>query len=261
MKLCLIHWNAAEARDRAATLRAAGYAVVGQPFTAASLRKLKANPPAAFVIDLTRLPSQGRDVAIQLRHAKATRHVPIVFADGDPVKLANIKRHLPDAVYTPWSRVRSALKRAIANPPENPEVPSSVFAAYAGVPLAKKLGIKANAVVALVNAPQGFENALGTLPRGTKLRRRVRGQVDMIVWFAITRSDVTRRIDRLGAAAGKDGLWIAWPKKASGVTSDLSQTVVRELAAAHGLVDYKVAAIDHRWSGLRFTRKKPPSVS
>ena len=252
----LIHWNAAEAKKSAAKLRAAGYSVAAQPVTAASLRKLGKEPPAAIVVDLSRLPVQGRDVAIALRHGKATRHIPLVFVDGDPAKVARIKRHIPNAEYTNWNRVRSSLKRAIAHPPKDPLRPTSAFAGYAGVALVKKLGIKTNGLVTLVGAPRGFEKTLGALPKGAKLKRRLRGRADLIIWFAKSRKDLERRIAQLGTAAGTDGLWIAWPKRASGIASDLSQIVVRDIAEAHGLVDFKIAAIDEIWSGLRFTRRK-----
>ena len=256
LEVYLIHWNVTEAKERAARLRAAGYSVAVGPASAASLRKLKQNPPAAIVIDLSRLPAQGRDVAIALRHAKATRHIPLVFVEGDPVKVTGIKRHVPDAEYTDWSRFRSSLKRAIAHPPKDPVTPRSVFAGYAGVPLVKKLGIKANSLVTLVGAPKSFERNLGTLPEGAKLRRQLRGRADLIIWFAKSRADLERRIAKLGTVTAKDGLWIAWRKRASGIVSDLSQVIVREIAEAHGLVDYKIAAIDESWSGLKFTRRK-----
>jgi response regulator RpfG family c-di-GMP phosphodiesterase len=124
----LIHWNAAEAEERADELRSAGYDVVCDPLDQAGLRALRENPPSAVVIDLSRLPSQGRDVALGIRKYKVTRHVPLVFVGGDPEKVARIKELLPDAVYTTWNRIRNSLKRAISNPPQDPVVPDSVMA-------------------------------------------------------------------------------------------------------------------------------------
>jgi CheY-like chemotaxis protein len=252
----LIHWNAAEAAERAARLRAAGYSVDSEMLTPNGLRELRDNPPDAVVIDLTRIPSHGRDVALGLRGYKATRHVPLVFVEGDAEKVARIKELLPDAVYTTWGRIRSALKRAIANPPRDPAVPKSVLVGYSGTPLAKKLGIKANSVVALIGAPTGFEKALGKLPEGVTLRRRVSGRPDLTIWFNKSCRDLERRIGRIAGRVGKDGLWIAWPKKSSRKTADLSQAEVRRIGLAAGLVDYKVCAIDATWSGLKFTRKR-----
>ncbi len=252
----LIHWNADEAKVRAAELSTAGYEVGRARFSLAGFRELKRKPPAAIVIDLSRSPSQGRDVGLGLRRSKATRQIPLVFVGGEPEKVSRVRAHLPDATYTSWRRIRSALERAIARPPNDPVVPDSILAGYAGTPLPKKLGIKAGYVVALVDAPGGFEKTLGSLPEGVKLRRQARGRPDLVVWFVESRRQLERRVERLGELAGDGGLWIAWPKKSSGADSDLTQGVVREAGLAVGLVDYKVCAIDNRWSGLRFTRRK-----
>jgi hypothetical protein len=257
-RIRLVHWNAEEAAGRIATLESAGYAVehetrAGPPM----LRSIRDDPPAAVAIDMTRIPSQGRDVGLALRHHGGTRHVPLVFVGGDPAKIERVKELLPDAVYTPWSRVLSALKGAIAHPPAEPVAPRSLLAPYEGTPLPKKLGIKPGLAIALSGAPEGFENSLGMLPKGATLRRQVRGKSDLIVWFANSRRDLERRIERMGAAIADGGsLWIAWPKRASGVPSDLTQKDVRAVGLASGLVDYKVCSIDDTWSGLRFARRK-----
>jgi hypothetical protein len=252
----LIHWNTSEAEERAALLRSTGYDVTYEPLNAAGLRALRAEPPDAVVIDLTRLPSQGRDMAVNLRTYKSTRHVPLVFVEGDPKKVAKIQEILPDAVCTTWRQIANALGDAIAHPPADPVALDSVFAAYSGTPLPKKLGIKPNAVVALVNAPVGIEKTLGRLPEGVMLRREDYGQPDVTLWFTTSREDLEREVNRMGAFADKGGLWIIWPKKASGVKSDLTQAVVRELGLASGLVDFKVCAVDATWSGLRFTQRE-----
>ncbi|MCK4409889.1 MAG: DUF3052 domain-containing protein [Candidatus Eisenbacteria sp.] len=148
------------------------------------------------------------------------------------------------------------LTRALRLRSADPVVPDSTFAAYAGTPLAKKLGIKPGSVVVLVGAPEGFEGRLGSLPEGVVLRRGARGRCDLVLWFAQSRREVERRVARLGEFAGRDGLWIAWTKRASGVPSDLSQTIVREIGLSSGLVDYKICSIDDTWAGLRFTRRE-----
>ncbi len=135
-------------------------------------------------------------------------------------------------------------------------VPKSVFDVYSSTPLPKKLGIKARSVVALVGAPEGFEETLGELPEGVVLREQPHGQPDLTLWFTKSRKDLEHGIEQMGALADKGGLWIAWPKKSSGVTSDLSQNVVREVGLAAGLVDYKICSIDQTWSALRFTRRE-----
>ena len=253
----LIHWNAAGAEKRADKLRAAGYRVDSEPVRGpSSLRELRSHPPDAVVIDLSRLPSQGRDLGLSLRGLTTTRHVPLVFIEGDPEKVARIKQLLPDAVYTTWGRIRGSLKRAIARPPADPVVPESAMAGYSGTPLPKKLGIKPSSVVALVGAPQGFEDTLGELPDGVSLRRGARGRRDLTIWFTRSLKDLERRVERLAALVGDGGLWIAWPKKASGLATDLTQAHVRKAGLARGLVDYKICAIDETWSGLKFSRRK-----
>lgn len=253
----LIHWNTEEAEERAERLRASGYKISCEPFEGAStMRRLGEDPPSAVVIDLSRLPSQGRDVALGIRAYKSTRHLPIIFVDGDPEKVARIKKHLPDAVYTVWSRIRSGLKRAIAYPPAEPVVPRSRLDGYAGTALPKKLGIKADSVVALAGAPPGFEDTLGELPQGAVLRRGARGPSDVTIWFTRSRKDLERRIRQMANRTESGVLWIAWPKKASVLKTDLSQVVVRKVGLAVGIVDYKICSIDESWSGLLFTKRK-----
>jgi hypothetical protein len=256
----LIHWKAEEAEERAQRIRSAGYEVVSEPLNPARVRELRDDPPLAVVIDLSRLPSQGRDVALNIRKYKATRHVPLVFVDGDPEKVARIKDLLPDAVYTSWSRIESSLKRAIAHAPAQPVVPDSVMAPYKGAPLPKKLGFKAESVVALVEAPEGFEETLGDLPQGVMLRHDAGAPTDLTLYFARSRQELESRVGGLAASAEKGGLWIIWPKKSSGVASDLSQNVVREVGLGAGLVDFKVCSVDETWSGLRFTRREQQST-
>lgn len=257
-RIRLIHWNADEARDRAAALRAAGHTVTAGPLTGpGSLREIATQPPDAFVIDLTRLPSHGRDVALGFRSYKATRRVPIVFAEGDPDKVAKIKALLPDATYTTWGRIRGALKSAIAHPPAAPVVPASNLAGYSGTPLPKKLGIKPGSTIALVGAPPDFAKTLGALPKGATLRGAGADVRDLTIWFTASRRNLDGNLARLAAAIGDTPMWIAWPKQASGMKTDLTQQYLREAGLAVGLVDYKVCAIDATWSGLLFKRRRP----
>jgi CheY-like chemotaxis protein len=254
----LIHWNADEARERAKLIRGAGYRVQHEvPRGPESLRELRTRPPAAIVIDLTRLPSHGREVALAVRYTKSTRHIPLVFVAGAPEKVARVKRVLPDAVYAPWSRIRSALRSAIAHPPAKPRVPSSVLEGYSGTPLPKKLGIQPDSEVALVGAPGDFHKTLSNLPPGASLRNARAPRGELTLWFARSRKEFERRIRKFAAALGDGRMWIAWPKQASGMKSDLSDRVIRGPALAAGLVDYKVCAIDATWSGLLFRHRQP----
>jgi hypothetical protein len=127
-------------------------------------------------------------------------------------------------------------------------------AGYSGTPLPRKLGIKPGARVALLRAPEGFDATLGELPEGIAVAHRLGGaRRDVLVAFFTERAQLSARLPALRDALATDGgLWIAWPKRASGVATDLDENRVRELGLEAGLVDNKVCAIDQTWSGLRF---------
>ncbi|MHC4515486.1 MAG: PleD family two-component system response regulator [Planctomycetota bacterium] len=256
VRVLLIHWNADEAKERLQRLRSAGHtATAYSQQGGGGLQKFRDKPPAAVVIDLSRLPSHGRAVATWLRQQKATRQVPIVFVDGDREKVARTRKALPDAVYASWRGIRGALARALAKPPTKPVVPGTM-ADYSGTPLPKKLGIRAGSVVALLGAPDRFEKTLGKLPADVTLRHQARGKADLVMLFTKSRADLDRRLAAAKRTiADRGSLWIAWPKQASGVASDLTQQLVRKTGLATGLVDYKICAIDATWSGLRFARR------
>ena len=125
---------------------------------------------------------------------------------------------------------------------------------YSGTPLPRKLGIKEGHTVAIVRPPAGFIRTLGELPGGVTLRSGLAGRkaLDVVVVFITKRSQLEQQLPsirrRMTPAAG---LWVAWPKKSSGVLTDVTDNVVREIALPTGLVDNKVCAIDATWSGLR----------
>jgi hypothetical protein len=123
------------------------------------------------------------------------------------------------------------------------------MAGYSGTPLVKKLGIKEQSKVVLLGAPPGL---LAELPAGVTLRRDLRGAADVVLAFLTTRVKLEEGIAPLGRTVfPKGGLWIAWPKRASGLETDISDHVVREVALPLGLVDNKVCAVDDIWTGLR----------
>jgi len=128
------------------------------------------------------------------------------------------------------------------------------MAGYSGTPLPKKLGIKEGHAVALLAAPATFPRTLGTLPEDVRTTTALRGTrpFDVIVWFPKNHAELTRRFSAIArrlTPAG--GLWVGWPKRASGVPTDITEDVVRAVALAAGLVDNKVCAIDDVYSGLR----------
>jgi hypothetical protein len=131
-------------------------------------------------------------------------------------------------------------------------------AGYSSRPLAAKLGIGPGSVLALLGAPEDAERLLAaSLPGDVELRRSARGRVHVALLFVSRRAELARRIPALERAIFPDGaLWVAWPKRASGVATDMTEDVVREVALPRGLVDNKVAAIDATWSGLRLVHRK-----
>lgn len=252
-----VHWKAEEVPERAAKLEALGYAVDGEvPGTSIGIKALREDPPDAFVVDLGRLPSHGREVAFSLRQSKALRGIPIVFVDGAVAKVEKIRTELPDAVYASWDGIGPALEEAIASPPADPVVLMSDSGSPAGKPLAQKLGIKEGMTIALVDAPEGFDAVPAPLPDGVAVRRGNRGAREMTIWFVTARSELEKRFEKVAAAVGEGTLWMAWPKRSSGVDTDLSEDVVRDVALPAGMVDTKVCAIDETWSGLRLTRRR-----
>jgi hypothetical protein len=260
----LLHWDAAEARERAARLAVPGVIVdAALPPPPVLLRELRQKPPAAIVISLDRLPSAGRDFAFGLRGQKSTRAVPLVFVGGSPDKVASVRARLPDAVFASWEQAGPALARVLAAPPATaapgPAASAGVMAGYAGTPLPKKLGIKPGAYVALLGAPPDFAAKLGALPTGTRLTTAADANTGLALWFVRRRSDLDLGLAEAVALAARMPVWIISPKKSGPLTADLSQNDVRAACLTAGLVDYKVCAVDSAWSGLLFTRRGRPS--
>ncbi|SYZ72298.1 conserved hypothetical protein [Candidatus Zixiibacteriota bacterium] len=252
----LVHWKAEEAGEKAKLLKNAGHDVVYRPITPAILKAMKTDPPDAVVIDLSRVPSQGREIAVNLRQAKATRHIPIVFVEGETDKLARIKALLPDAEYTTWENIKESLDKAIKYPPANPVAMKTVFDAYIGTPLFKKLGIVGNMTVVLIDPPSDHKKILGRLPAGSTAVTKLKKQNEFVIWFVRSSINLRKFGDYSRVAAKTGRLWVAWPKKSSGIVSDLSQTAVRRAGLATGMVDCKICAIDDTWSALLFTWPK-----
>lgn len=126
---------------------------------------------------------------------------------------------------------------------------------YSGTPLPRKLGIKEGHYLALLREPDAFRGTLGELPDGVKVTTRMprpTSPADVIVAFFTKRAEFERRLKAMMAAVDVDGgLWISWPKRASGVPTDITEDVIRDVGVAAGMVDNKVCAVDETWSGLR----------
>ncbi|HLK32712.1 MAG TPA: hypothetical protein VKT29_06455 [Terriglobales bacterium] len=127
------------------------------------------------------------------------------------------------------------------------------MAGYSGTPLIKKLGIKPGHRIALIDEPAGYRKYLGSLPEKVACSGQLEGKLNLIQLFVMQRSELKGRFVAAKRCLAPDGaLWICWPKRTSGVETDLNENVVREIGLGLGLVDVKVCAVDETWSGLKF---------
>jgi hypothetical protein len=252
----LFHWRAAEAAPLIRQLRAAGYAVEypGDKHNG-SFRSLREGPFHAAVIDLTRLPSHGRWVAAEIRAHKALRSLPIVFVGGDPDKVAEIRQHMPDAIYTSPARLASALKKAkpLADPVQPPRM-----MARTDRTTAQKMGIREGARVAVIDPPRGYLQVIGAVPPGATLEEHPREILPITLWFIHDADTYLASLPRMRELTGaRSRLWIVWPKAGTekAATSGITQFLLRKAALEFGMVDYKICAVSPVWSAMLFTRK------
>jgi len=130
------------------------------------------------------------------------------------------------------------------------------MAGYSHRSLVEKLGIKPGSRIAIINPPRGFRATLGKLPPGVTVAAHLRGALPFIHFFVVSRAVLESRLPALLRGLEPAGaLWVSWPKQASGVTTDITEDVIRAVALPTGLVDVKVAAIDDVWSGLKLVRR------
>ena len=130
-------------------------------------------------------------------------------------------------------------------------------AGYSGTPLVKKLGVKRSFRVKTKNAPANYREMLEPLPEGVVISARLRAPVDLQHIFSKSRRELSRQLSICLSEIRQDGMiWASWPKKSSGVPSEITEDVVRELALPLGLVDVKVCAIDETWSGLKLVIRR-----
>jgi hypothetical protein len=128
---------------------------------------------------------------------------------------------------------------------------------YSGTPLVKKLGFAPDMSVVLLHAPPNFSDLLGEIPSRVKISRRLTDPVDLALIFVQYAADLSTQVLALKTAVSPDGiLWVAWPKRASKMPTDLSENLIREIVLPTGLVDVKVCAIDETWSGLKLVIRK-----
>lgn len=251
----LVHWDKHEGLERRQQLEALGFdaAFDSGDGILVVIRAIKSSPPDAVVIDLSRIPSHGREVATSLRETKAARHVPLVFVGGEPEKVEKTRQLIPDATYTTWGRIKTALPKAIAKPLKSPVIPD--HNAW-GRPVVEKLGVKPGFKVALLGSPKGFADTLKPMPAKVRFTARPEPDADIYICFARTNRELQAHLLAVGGAANRQTLWLSWPKKAAGTATELNGNIVRETGLRAGWVDFKVCAIDATWSGLAFKRRK-----
>jgi hypothetical protein len=135
---------------------------------------------------------------------------------------------------------------------------SAVTVGYSGTPLTQKLGIKPGMSIAVLNAPPNIDAILGELPDDVSITRRLRGHHDLVLIFIAHQVELAARVPALISAIAPNGMiWVAWPKRASKIETDMTEDVIREIVLpTSDLVDVKVCAIDQVWSGLKLVIRK-----
>jgi hypothetical protein len=132
-----------------------------------------------------------------------------------------------------------------------------IVAGYSGTPLAKKLGIKPGTVLHAVHAPDDYAALLDPLPENVKLVQNEVDELDLVHLFTSNRLELIKLIERYKTKIKQNGaIWVSWPKKMSGIRSEITEDTVREVALPMGLVDIKVCAVDDVWSGLKLVIRK-----
>ncbi len=252
----LLSWHDDVAK-KAASLKHPGLRIDAAPLikTSGLVGELAHLNPAALVLDLDKRPSHLREIALAIRSSKSAHHIPILFAGGLPEKMDRIRSENPDATYTTWSDASKALAALLQHPAPIPAIaPPRDFSA---TPLPKKLGIDTDMQIALIAAPDGFEELLGDLPDNTALITRITPKTNLALCFIRSLEDLEATLDLLTLRLPKQAsVWIIHPKRTPKHHVDFNQNHVRDAALATGLVDYKVCSIDADWSALKFAHRK-----
>ncbi len=248
----VIHWKPAEAGPLLGACRTTGFDIICPECDGMSaVRAVRSVLPDVILIDLSRLPSHGREVAVFLRRAKETRQVPIVFVGGEAEKVAAIRQLLPDAAYCNLAKVAATLKRQIKQTTHREFVkPPGIMERAQDKSSAQKLGIEAGAMVCVVEPPRDFPNILGDLPDEVDFEAKA---APVTLWFVDDREDLLASLGRMRSVAPHTRLWLLWRK---GSVGGLTQNSLRELTREVGLVDYKICSVDSRWSAMLFAVKK-----
>lgn len=257
-RIRLLHWKRSEAEAYIQLLSEAGHNVdYDEQFRPALMKSWRESPPAAFVIHLGRLPSHGREIAVALRQSPRTRCVPIVFCAGEEEKVAQIRSILPDAFYCTFGRLRSTLRKALANPPAEPVKPIEMMDRYRSRTAAQKLGIQQSSIVHAIDAPRDLASVIGELPPGAKiLNSESDPKAPVTLCFIHELHSLAATLSRVRKLASTSKLWILWRKGGSAACGQVTETLVRQTAIDLGLVDYKICSVNAVWSALLFAAKR-----
>ncbi|HEX4771682.1 MAG TPA: hypothetical protein VH351_12665 [Bryobacteraceae bacterium] len=249
----VIHWNAEEAVPLLSSLREAGFTVeYDERFGTPVLQSCRRKPPSVFVIDLSRLPAHGREVAVALRQSPKTRHIPVVFCEGKPDKVDRIRALFPDAVFC--SRAAAAAAAKSAKEVQHPVRPIPMMERFGNRTAAQKLGIAEGTTVTLIDPPRDIATALGGLPPNVQFSEEEDGKVTLC--FVHDIDSARAKLSAVRKLASKTRLWILWRKKGAPGYAGVSGALIRETGIDLGLVDYKICSVSDVWSGMVFTRRK-----
>jgi hypothetical protein len=252
----LISWHE-DIKAKAAALKQTGIRIDAAPLIRLSgiVGDLARLNPSVLVLDLDKLPSNSREIALALRSSKSACHIPILFAGGTAEKIVRIRTEHPDGIFASWSEARQTLAALLQEPPSSPQaMPPRDFST---TPLLKKLGIRANMEIAVIASPDGFEDLLGDLPENSSLVTRLSAKTGLALCFVRSPKDLAGTLDLLTLRLPKQAsVWIVHPKRAGKYQVDFNQNDVRDHSLAVGLVDYKVCSIDNDWSALKFAWRK-----
>jgi hypothetical protein len=262
-----------DTESRTALLKQPGVTVDSAPLvrTSAVIGEMAGLNPAALVLDLDKLPSNSREIALMLRASKSARHIPILFAgelspgaDGSlPDKFARLKSELPDIPYTAWPDAAKALATLLKSPATVPPIVPAPRTYTASLP--QKLGIVSASdkskpkprQIALLAAPDEFPALLSDLPETVSFVPRITPRTFLALCFVRSLAELAASFDLLtynlpeGASA-----WVVYPKGAPKQQRKFNEHDVRRLGLDVGLVDYKICSVDGNWSAMKFTRRK-----
>ncbi len=258
-RIRLLHWKAAEAAPYIEALQKAGYKVeYEEQFRPGLMKSWRESPPDAFVIDLSRLPSHGREIAIASAPIAANAKCPALCSARERKKRSlEFEASCPTLPIAPCRNLPSALRRALANRLADPVKPIQMMDRYRGRTAAQKLGIKEGSAVALIDPPRDFTKVLGELPHRVELLDGDSGEnASVTLCFVHGAHALLPTLSAIRSRASASKLWILWRKGGSAARGDLTETLVRSHAIDLGLVDYKICSVNEIWSAMLFAAKR-----